>query len=468
MIDLLRRISPLLVGFLFSLPATSAAVVVSGTLQGEAHWSGEIEISGPVTVAAGARLNIAPGSRIVVSEPGSALQVAGTLHVEGTANAPVTFVTPAGWEGISFLPNEERQMLAHVRFAGASTAVFGEAVALTIRHATFEGCRIAVKLVRGASAQVGQCRFIENRIGVDAELRSNIEIRASAFRGHEEMAVLAASSSRGAIRDNLFESNRLAIALLQPFSGQIHGNRFVANEVGVSCSKIQEGTDIVGNLFEKNEIGIKSEIFSRPLVSDNRFIENSVAMRNDQFAGGELEHNAFLGNNTALFNSRKANPRVARNLFQDNGVALFCDYSSYPQVRENNFLENTMAVRLGNFQSAAGAQGAGAEMAQRRAARSHGPLPAGLLEESGAQIDFVDVRGNWWGEDTRLLKAAGEGGNVSIFFDRRDQSEVTYGESGPRGGRLDWVRFAPWRENPVTGAGPRDESNFVTSGGTRE
>lgn len=448
-------LSVLLFLVLTAIPA--AGTTAPEQIQESMRWQGNVELAGPVEITSGVTLRIAPGTRITARTPQATLQVAGALLVEGTAEAPVIFLTPAGWQGISLQPGDERHLLAHVRFAGAARAVEGEAVALTIRHGTFEGCRIAVRLVRGASGLVENSRFIDNGIGVDVELRSVIEIRDNEFHGQKEAAVLAANSSRGPIRDNLFTDNRQGIALLQRYPGRVSGNRFLANDVGVSCSRIQEGTAIVANLFEKNEIGLKSEVFSRPQVSDNRFVGNAVAVRSDQFGGGEFVHNAFLDNGTALHNSRKANPRVAKNLFADNRLALFCDYSSYPQVRENNFVDNAMAVRLGDFQSAAGANGAAAEMAARRAGRSPFGQGVELPQDQQDQVDFVDVSGNWWGEDARLLAAAGKDGNVSIFFDRRDRPEVTYEDSGARGGRLDWVKFAPWLEAPVPEAGPRDD-----------
>jgi hypothetical protein len=68
--------------------------------------------------------------------------------------------------------------------------------------------------------------------------------------------------------------------------------------------------------------------------------------------------------------------------------------------------------------------------------------------------DFVDISGNWWGDDTAQLAKVGGKGNSPLFYDRHDEPEVTYKDYGPGVYKLDWVQFSPWLNAPVKGVGP--------------
>ena len=63
--------------------------------------------------------------------------------------------------------------------------------------------------------------------------------------------------------------------------------------------------------------------------------------------------------------------------------------------------------------------------------------------------DRVEVFGNWWGEDTALLRQASAEANLDLFHDRLDQPTVTYEGYGDEAYRLDRVIFSPVLDQAV-------------------
>lgn len=431
---------------------------VSGTLQGQIRWEGEVALKSAVTVAPGAVLTIAPGAEVKPLVPGAKIVVQGTLAVKGTKAAPITFSSAPGWQGIEFIEAPRGSSIEHARFRNAQSAVSSIATPFVLRATTFRDCGTAVKLLREADPVIEDCLFENNEIAIDNEMKSAPLIRRNRFAGHKKTAVLASHNSTGSIEENVFEKNKQAIGLLQKYPDRIVGNRFIDNEVGIFCNQTQNTPRIKGNVFSGNENALVNFSFSYPEVENNTFVKNGTAIRNDQFGSPLVVHNLFRDNETAIYNNRKSNPKIEKNLVERNGLALFCDYSSYPRVKENNFLDNGKGVELGIYQSADWEKRSGSKVIVEKEAtarRSQNPLLAQAPTEFN---DFVEVSGNWWGErNTAALAAAGEEGNVSFFFDRRDKPEVVYEGFGADSYVLDLVAFSPWLAAPVADAGPKEK-----------
>lgn len=111
---------------------------VSGAISADTTWSGNVRVTGDVTVNAGKRLTVAAGS-IVKFDTGVRLQVSGTLLAQGTSQNPIVFtastddsvgvdVTGSGistaaagdWENVVFESGSTGSVLTHVqvRYAG--------------------------------------------------------------------------------------------------------------------------------------------------------------------------------------------------------------------------------------------------------------------------------------------------------------------------------------------------------------
>lgn len=449
-----RAFSLLVVLLVLAVSTSAMGGEVSGIVQGKVVWRGDVTLKKPVTVAPGATLTIAPGTVVRLLNTEAKISVQGILLVQGTAGARVTFSGPPDWQGIEFFEAPKGSSIEFADFAKAQAAVSSVATPFILRNCSFRACGTAVKLLREASPLIEDCLFADNDMAIDNEMKSGPTIRRNRFRGHKTTAILASHNSTGLIEGNNFEKNKQAIGLLQKYPDRIINNRFTDNEVGIFCNQTQGTPVIQGNSFEKNQIAMVNFSFAYPVVENNSFLSNQTAIRNDQFGSPRVVRNLFRDNQTAIYNYRKSNPVVEQNLLEKNGLALFCDYSSYPKVKNNNFIGNKMAVELGIYQSADWEKKAGSRgIVQKEAAarQSQNPL---LAQAPTDFVDIVDVSGNWWGDDTAQLAAAGKDGNVAIFFDRKDKPKVVYEGFGNESYALDRVVHEPWLKTPVKDAGP--------------
>lgn len=448
-----RRILSLLSALLLSAPA-AMGLEAAGQLQGKVNWQGEVLLRQAVTVLPGAVLTIAPGTVVRPQLPEAKLIVTGVLKVQGSANAPVTFAAPEGWEGIAFVEGPEGSAIDYAVFSKASTAVSSIASGFTLRHCIFRGGGTGVKLLREAKPVIEENLFAGNGIGIDSEMKSAAVIRRNRFLEHKTTAILLSHNSVGAIEGNTFEKNKQGIGVLQKFPDRITGNRFTGNEVGIYCNQTQNTPEIAGNSFAENQTAISNVSFASPTIRNNSFIDNGTAIHNDQLGSALVSHNLFRNNKTAIYNFRKSSPLIENNVIEQNELALFCDYSSYPSVRHNNFRKNGMSVKLGIYQSGDWEKRFGSKtIAQKQVETRKSRKPA--IAQAPAEInDIVDVSNNWWGDDTAKLKRAGAEGNLEMFHDRKDLPQVLYEGFGPESYALDVIRFAPWLNSPVSGSGP--------------
>jgi len=115
-----------------------------------------------------------------------------------------------------------------------------------------------------------------------------------------------------------------------------------------------------------------------------------------------------------------------------------------------------MGVSLGAFQSGDWETQYGSWAITQREAASRNSRNPKLRDRPDEPHDVIDVSGNWWGDDTRLLDAVGAGGNLVMFHDRHDQPRVFYEGFAAEGYVFDEVRFAPWLQAPVADSGPGD------------
>ena len=422
-------------------------------LTGKVKWSGQVDLQEPVIVTPGAILTIAAGTQVSVANAQVKISVRGLIKSNGSAAAPVVFKGPKGWLGIEFMEAPQGSSFVWTEFYSAHAALSSFATDFKVESCTFKDGEFGVRLLRESSPVIINSSFENNQVGIANEMKSGPEIRGNNFINQSRSAILASHNSKGLIAENRFEKNKQAVTLLQNYPDRISQNTFIENEVGIYCSQTKSSPLIEDNLFERNQYGVSNFSFSYPVVKNNRFIDNKTAVHNDQYGSPLVENNLFRDNEMAIYNYRKSNPKVRLNSFEQNALALYCDFSAYPEVKENNFLGNVIGVKLGIYQSADWERRSGSKkiMQKESASRkSQNPLLAKAPENFN---DFVDVSGNWWGEDTAPLTQVGEG-NSPLFYDRHDEPEVTYEDYGPGVYKLDRVHFSPWLNEPVKGVGP--------------
>lgn len=185
------------------LPRPAPPVVVAGELHGDLTWAGEVLIGGDVTLAAGSRLTILPGTvvRFLAAAdpvggagdhphfPGHELNVAGTLSAVGTAAAPITFAAaddqaPAGsWGAVNFAEGSQG-WFRHCIFRQADSAIHGREATIEVAESLIEDNLVGIRFHTSAMR-------IEHNL-----LRRN----ETAIRFHYGAPV---------VRDNRFEENRV-------------------------------------------------------------------------------------------------------------------------------------------------------------------------------------------------------------------------------------------------------------------
>lgn len=406
------------------------------------RWQGTIDLSQPILVAAGAKLSIAPGTRIVVSEKHFSIRVEGNLQALGSAAQPIEFVTPEGWLGIELHQSAEMNRFEHVRIAAAAIGLSSSLSRFEVRESQFINCGTAIKLHRQSTPLVENSQFSDNQLAIDIGMRSQVVLRGNRFLGNAT-AVMASHNSSGELTGNHFAENQQGIYLRHLFAGRVSGNIFEQNSAALLCDQTMSSPLIESNQFVGNQQGVVCLLASKPQLRRNVFRQNQQALVNNQLGSPHVEQNLFLHNALAIKNERRAAPLIERNQFENNELALFCDYLSYPTVKQNNFTGNRLAVKLGDHQSAAmEEQGASSEQMQKFLADSG---RSGKMAVLAPVSGVVDVRHNWWGME---LKAAAP----KMFSARRQNKWVLDDTTGARYLR-DQIDFSPWLQQPVADAG---------------
>ncbi len=125
----------------------------SGTLDANAEWSGAYLVDETVTVAAGVRLAIAPGTTVFLREDVSLL-VHGELDATGTEGAPIRFThfgDGTTWDRILFLAADDGRFAyttfeyadcegAHQDYYEEGPRDYHEAIVVVASHVDFDNC----------------------------------------------------------------------------------------------------------------------------------------------------------------------------------------------------------------------------------------------------------------------------------------------------------------------------------------
>ncbi|MDX8126742.1 RHS repeat-associated core domain-containing protein, partial [Methylomonas sp. OY6] len=143
-------------------PVYSTTPTTSGSLTQNERWSGEVVLTGSVTVARPWRLDIEPGTVIKVPANAS-LTVDSVSSIVGTAQQPIVFealFAGSQWNGIVLSASASGSAIKHARMSGASTCISVYGPVHEISRNLISGCANGVMVYDGSPR-------IENNLIVD-------------------------------------------------------------------------------------------------------------------------------------------------------------------------------------------------------------------------------------------------------------------------------------------------------------
>lgn len=194
---------------------------VTGVLEGDLHWSGEIRLAGDVILAENSRLVIAPGTRILFLPPadapgglvehphfpGSELIVKGRLQAIGRPDAPIVFRAAD--------PQASAGSWGAVNLAGSPEAIF--------EYCIFRQADSAIHS-RDSQVYIEQSLFENNLVGIRFH-DSDILIEDNLLRDND--AAIRFHFGAPVICNNRFEANRVHLFVTShPRDYRIEHNHF--------------------------------------------------------------------------------------------------------------------------------------------------------------------------------------------------------------------------------------------------
>jgi hypothetical protein len=209
---------------LLGLSACATGKVLQGELSGELYWQGEVYLQGNVVIEKGARLTIAPGTRVVflpsnlpddeLNEhpyfPGTELIVRGEIIALGTKAQPIFFqaeekTAEAGSWGAVNIEGSARAIFDYCVFQQADSALHARDSWVVVENSKFINNLVGI-------------RFHDTNILIEKNL---LEKNGAAIRFHFGAPVIC----KNIIRDN----GKGLFITSEPREYTIENNSFIAN-----------------------------------------------------------------------------------------------------------------------------------------------------------------------------------------------------------------------------------------------
>jgi hypothetical protein len=445
---------------LFTAAQSVKAITTSGQMAGNETWSGNIQLTGDVTVPSGVTLTILPGTTIAVwSDYDDQVGGANTSRIEliadngiitaiGTSNNPILFTSlpisppsvPGDWYGIRIAsttngPSTFRYCTVEYGIQGVSAESQPPPVidSCTFRHNSQVGIYNAVSIgvnncllysngiaVYGGAKNLTNCIIAHNNsygvavnggIAYPAVLGGPIILQNCVFTnnsGNSSFAVLAEYATVSALSCT-FANNGLSIASLHSPSGVYASGCVFSNNVGVSIS----GGDVntVTNCLVVNNsadgIGIGNGLVVNSTFANNTgrgivvarscVVSNCVVQSNG--GGGIQECCTYYGGSAVL------NSTIAYNT--GNGVQL-----STPIVRGCSINDNSGNGVVVTY--------AGATVSGISSNRITGNALYDIVNNSVAAVLATN---NYWGQPT-MTELANNARNLTKVYDSQDNASV--------------------------------------------
>lgn len=434
--------------------ATVPQDTVPAMITGELVLTGQHLLEKNVTIAREGVLILEAGARLRAA-PDSTLTVRGTLRIDGSEDKPVEISSADGttWKGITLLTGAHG-VIVNGRIFRAEKGISVLAARLEVSMTTITGSKTAIHLVREAVADIKEVRFIDNKVGLAAEMRSTGEISGCLFEGNN-VGLGIASGATPVVKGNRFVRNDLGVQVLQRYPGKIEGNLFEGNKAGIRLYQNGPDTIVERNRFTGNsDAAVLALSYTSPVIRNNYMMGGKYGIYANQFSSPLIVDNEIREMEQAVHLNKKNVSRFQGNIVADSKVGLFCDFSSYPLIRDNLFSGNGMHLKLGKFQSSNWESRAGSKNFVLDTAARQGSRNPRLGQGPKEFPEAVDATGNWWDKKT-LKEMIEKGGDADIttLYDGHDLPDVTYEGFGEETYRLDKILYLPALETEPETAG---------------
>ncbi len=307
-----------------TVPPAQAATVYRGeqTLWQDTVWQGDVLIDGILTVAAGVRLEIRPGTTVRFTFYDSngdgigehEMFVQGRIVALGSAERPIRFTVagdrafPGAWGAVNMMGSEEENLF---RYCVVEYGTMGF-------HSHFGRARIENSLFRrnlrglmfqDSTVNLFGCRIEDNFNGL--QFRDSTVVLRSCVVSGGNWAVRCVYSTLEMVGCRV-ENNRINGVNLRDSTLTARGNLIHGNRSGIY---VQGGeAELTGNVVSDNlEHGTLFENATL-MVTKNRIVRNGRAGVRWIDARGELSGNDLSGNlEYAFINDGRQDARLGRN-----------------------------------------------------------------------------------------------------------------------------------------------------------
>ncbi len=430
-------------------PLAPGAIRVSGVLPGDTTWSGDVRVTGDVTVPAGATLTVAPGTvvRFAALSDDTAggqdpsrceLIVHGTLSAKGTSSVPIVLTStapapsPDDWYGIIGVAANvpvtivcRYTTIEYTRTAITIDAEFNANCHLDnciLRKCSWGGIRAALtghgielaltversQLLGGETTQYDS-DGIHLEPSYDSEVR--VVISGSTIDSFHNAGIFSGSGTYASwvISDSQISNNYTGCELFiyDQSSLTLARNIVIQNRSwGMHIQGSAESITIQDNVVSYSDHGLYLESNAIQTIKDNYFHHNELGM---EIYGGDAEQTERL---------------ITRNSFEDNsrGMTLNCPL----MATFNRFLANGAAIGILSRSSAA----------FHFNEFTSAPGSAAIVNEVSG---YVDARWNYWGaEATAEMARNPYPSGISTIIDYFDDPEKGF------------VDYADWLDQPAS------------------
>ncbi len=305
-------------------------------------------LTGPVTVAEGAKLTIEPG--VTVNIGGFYLKINGTLEAKGTSSSNIIFTsTGTANKPIMFLPSsldwnetsgsgciiENAQITGAITIDDASPKI--NVCKINDNTAATDDTNIVVSISNGSAV------ISNNQINGAVEIKAGGSPKISANKIVGGMSLYAGSPEisgndiSGGVGDDV-------ISIKQECSPTISGNNITGNNIGVAFNMYDNDTNsatISGNIIKNCETGINiDEGSGQILISGNTIFATTTAIKvGNVSASVGVELNLIMNNTYGIDVGSQVG--IQRNTIYNNTVGIYYQTTATSSINNNNIMNNT-------------------------------------------------------------------------------------------------------------------------------